>query len=1638
MKRKIHSLFWLAATLAVSLQGFIATPVQAAVVEPGFEVETVAEGFVLPTAMSFSPDGRIFVAEKGGSVKVVENGVVLPQPLITLTDINTFGDRGLIGMALDPNFQQNGYLYLSYTFENSPGIGFGSQKTGRIVRVTVNGNVASESSKVVLVGTVGGNAANPSCENFPVTSDCIASDSSSHSVGGLRFGPDGKLYATLGDGADFSTVDARALRAQNLDSLAGKVLRINTDGSAPQDNPFFTGNPSDNRSKVFAYGLRNSFRLNFKPGTNSLFAGEVGWSNWEEVNRITAGANYGWPCWEGNSLSSYNCTPSGVTLPTYTYAHNASGAGSITVGAFPTNGAYPASYNNSMFIGDYAQNWIKRVNFDNNNNVSSVTTVIDGDVWPVDMSTGVDGTIYYLDIAFGSLNRITHTTGNRKPVVQVSAVPTSGLAPLQVVFSSEGTIDPDGNPISYSWNFGDGSNSTEANPTHTYTGNGTYIASITVTDSLGAQSIKSITITVGNQAPSANITNPLSGSLYVPNQIIQLNGTATDPEDGVLPPSAYHWQVILHHNTHIHYMQDFLGVQNPSFVADDHNDPTVYMEIILTVTDSAGLTSTQSANIYVNNGNGSGNLIANPSVEAESALPNHPESWHQGWFGQMNPIFTYPVAGFEGEKAMKLEITSYTSGDAKWYFDPVSVSPGQQYEFSNYYTATVPTELMIQFGYSNGTYSYQFLDTLPAVTSPTQVVKTFTVPEGAQTMVVFHQMAQVGELVTDNFSLTLAQVAEDTTLPTVLLTSPADNATLNGNVQIEATANDNVGVAGVTFKVDGVTLGSEDLTAPYAVQLDTTTITNGQHTISAVARDTSGNNSISSTITVTVDNQAVTPTNLIVNGDFETANGTNPLGWSPLGWGSHARTFTYPVTGRDGNKAARVEITSYLPGDDGDARWVFDDVNVTPGETYTFSDYYKANTISDVIGRYTMSDGSYYYFGLIKEIQPTSDWTFQTKSFTVPVGATKVTLLHLISSVGFLETDDASLILEGSGTPPETEAPVVNFTNPLNGATVSGIITLAANATDNVGIASVHFSVNGTPFGPHITTAPYELQFDTATLPNGTHTLKVTADDAVGNNAAEIITVTVNNIQANSLILNPSLETLAGANPANWNKGGWGTNDRTFTFPVAGQDGSNAARVEITNFTNGDAKWYFDSVAVTSGQLYSLKHYYKSSVSTNLTIRYTMQDGSFQYSGQGDVPASSDWVLNSLDITPPAGAVAVTLFHSLISAGWLEIDNYTLTSGSTQTFDKGKVSLTFDDGWISHYTEALPVLNAENVKGGFYIITQETLNAVPTELLTNGDLETAAGNGDPAGWKRGGWGTNDRVLTYPSTGNGGGSAVKAVITNYTSGDAKWYFDEVDAIPDNNYTITGQYNSTASTEILIRYTLDTGAVQYAFVQTAPSTSGVWQNYSFTFKTPADVVSFTMFHILAQVGELSLDNISVKRDQVFVDVSQVLAMQAAGHEVGSHTQTHPYLTTVSPAQQQLEIVQSKQDLLAMGVNIVDTMVYPYGDYDASVMTQTQNAGYIGGRSVDRGYNLKSTNKYALKIQQVDRTTTITDIQNWTQEAANNNQWLILMFHQINGDLTADLGATPVFLQQIVQYIKTQNVDIITMREGLGLMN
>lgn len=586
-----------------------------------FSQQSVAREIDAPTAFAFLPDGRILIAEKFGLIRVWNpdpNIGLLDAPLMNIhTKVNDYSDHGLIGLTVDPNFAANGYIYLAYTYENNPA-NYTAAKTARVARYTVSpptANTANPATELVLVGSQVGTPAQPSCDNFPLGADCIPSDAESHSVGNLRFAPDGTLYVTMGDAASFNTPDDRALRAQNLDSLAGKMLRINpANGRGVPGNPFFNAaQPDANRSKVWAYGLRNPFRYSFRPGSNLPYVGDVGWDSWEEVNVVPAGANLGWPCFEGvyrqggyepkpPCQALYAAGPNAVKPPVLAWPHQDEFGyvlGSASVGGiFYTESKFPAQYQGAYFYGDYAQGLIRTLQVDASNTLvpnSALTfaTYADG---PVAFEQGADGDLYYLAINVGELRKVTYTPGNTPPIAVAGTTSPAGiLAPGSISFSSAGSVDPDGDPLTFAWDFADGSPlSNEPNPTHAYAANFPAphgaTAVLTVRDNRGGSSQAFVTIAVGNRAPAPTISAPNPATYrWKVADTVNFAGGATDPDGDTV---ILEWKVNLRHcpggTCHTHF--SVAGEAGPmgNFLIDDHGDE-VEFEIILTAFDSKGL-----------------------------------------------------------------------------------------------------------------------------------------------------------------------------------------------------------------------------------------------------------------------------------------------------------------------------------------------------------------------------------------------------------------------------------------------------------------------------------------------------------------------------------------------------------------------------------------------------------------------------------------------------------------------------------------------------------------------------------------------------------------------------------------------------------------------------------------------------------------------------------------------------------------------------------------------------------------------------------------------------------------------------------------------------------------------------------------
>jgi glucose/arabinose dehydrogenase len=593
----------LAAALIV-----LCAPAALAAPPAGFQETTAFSGLSSPTVVRFASDGRVFVAEQNGRIKMWDN---LFDPTATVVadlgpKVHNFWDRGLLGFALDPQFPTRPYLYASYAHDaaiggtaprwgdacpNPPGAtGDGCVISGRLSKLTLSGDAVT--NEQVLVEDW--------CQQYP-----------SHSVGALAFGPDNALYMTAGDGASFNFADygqdgsplnpcgdppggvggamtipsaeGGALRSQDLRTsgdpvnLDGSVIRVDPDTGAGLPNNPLAGSSDANARRIVGYGLRNPFRFTVRPGTNELWIGDVGWNTHEEINRIvnpvSGPTNFGWPCREaGDLLGTYRdlniclgleSQPGAYTAPYFSYRHSdrvvsgescPTGSSSIAGLAFYNGGSFPSSYDGALFFSDYSRRciWVMFRGSGGLPDPSTRQTFNAGAAGPVDLAVGPGGDLFYADLSGGTIRRIRFISDNQPPVARATANRTSGSPPLDVTFDGSTSTDPDpGDTLIYEWDLdGDGAfdDSTSATPSRTYTATSTDVR-LRVTDSRGVSDTSApITITTTqNTAPQASIDSPAASLQWRPGQQVTFTGSATDAEDGALGAAALSWTLDLHH-----------------------------------------------------------------------------------------------------------------------------------------------------------------------------------------------------------------------------------------------------------------------------------------------------------------------------------------------------------------------------------------------------------------------------------------------------------------------------------------------------------------------------------------------------------------------------------------------------------------------------------------------------------------------------------------------------------------------------------------------------------------------------------------------------------------------------------------------------------------------------------------------------------------------------------------------------------------------------------------------------------------------------------------------------------------------------------------------------------------------------------
>jgi glucose/arabinose dehydrogenase len=530
----------------------------------GFAETRVLTNLSSPTAMAIAPDGRIFVAQQNGALRVVRNGALVSQAFLTVS-VSSSGERGLLGIAFDPDFANNRFVYVYYTTSQSPI----HNRVSRFTASAANPDVAEAGSELPIL-------------NLPALSSAT-----NHNGGAIHFGTDGKLYVAVGD-------NANSANSQSLSTTLGKILRLDPDGTIPSDNPFLSQTTGINQA-IWARGLRNPYTFSIDRTNGRLHVNDVGQDSWEEVNVGAAGANFGWPQTEGNNPPGV----SGVTYPVHTY-QNAGTSCAITGGAFyrPTTMSFPAEYAGRYFFGDYCGGFIRMLSpsgyASSSDFASGISSLVDIQVHP-------DGSLYYLARgSTGELFRVSYTAVTAPAISTHPASITRAVGQTaSFSVSASGTA-----PLTYQWQR-NGVNIAGANsPNYSFTvaagDNGALFRAV-VSNTAGSATSTAATLTVpANAPPSGSITAPASGANYRGGQVISFAGSASDAEDGSLPASAYTWRVDFHHDDHTHpHMEATSGITSGSFTIADRGETSanVFYRVVLTVRDSAGLVHTSFVDV---------------------------------------------------------------------------------------------------------------------------------------------------------------------------------------------------------------------------------------------------------------------------------------------------------------------------------------------------------------------------------------------------------------------------------------------------------------------------------------------------------------------------------------------------------------------------------------------------------------------------------------------------------------------------------------------------------------------------------------------------------------------------------------------------------------------------------------------------------------------------------------------------------------------------------------------------------------------------------------------------------------------------------------------------------------------------------
>jgi len=563
----------------------------------GFERITLAAQLDRPTAIDWAPDGRMFIAEMPGVVKVVNPGAA-PEaaPVLDISRrVTVYGDRGLLGLAVAHDFARTGHLYLLYTHEIDRRHQDG-RKTSLLTRVTVGPDNRVRGKERVILGKQGSKP----CRRLSNVRDCIPANAPQHSIGTVRAARDGTLWLGNGDATGDGVPYQRVFDATRVTTLAGKLIHIDGRGRGLEGHPFC---PRDTDlthvcTKIHARGFRNPFRFTLHRGTPIV--GDVGLETREEIDVVRPGLDYGWPCHEGTVRTPafalhWRCLRRyegrRPAAPLYDYPGS---PGTVVVGPVLPARAWPRKYRGQLFFGDFTRSFISTLDVETGAAAPFGTGV--GATVAIERSPR--GQLAYVDIAAGEVREIAWSPDNHAPVAGAVASRTSGPLPLLVNFSAAGSTDREGGALSYRWSFGDGATATGRYVSHAYTSEGNFTVRMTVSDPAGRRAVKLLQVSPGNTPPAIELVAPAAGSLYRAGTTLALRARATDAEDGELPDRAIRWSGRLDHRGHQHYFANGLTGSVAGFrVTTDHTADSFFV-VTVTATDSGELESSETVEVH--------------------------------------------------------------------------------------------------------------------------------------------------------------------------------------------------------------------------------------------------------------------------------------------------------------------------------------------------------------------------------------------------------------------------------------------------------------------------------------------------------------------------------------------------------------------------------------------------------------------------------------------------------------------------------------------------------------------------------------------------------------------------------------------------------------------------------------------------------------------------------------------------------------------------------------------------------------------------------------------------------------------------------------------------------------------------------